>query len=133
MAEPTKVIRILEQIAALGVRLSIDDFGTGYSSLAYLQRLPVHEVKIDKSFVMPLNSDPGALAIVRSIIDLARNLDLDVVAEGVEDLRCWDRLRDLGCDQAQGYYLSRPISGDDLRTWLIGRRAHGATPVSPLH
>lgn len=121
MAEPAKVVRILEELAAFGIRLSVDDFGTGYSSLAYLQRLPVHEVKIDKSFVMPLLDDPGAGAIVRSVIDLARNLGLLVVAEGVESSAHWEVLAGLGCDEAQGYYLSRPIPGAELLVLMLAR------------
>jgi EAL domain-containing protein (putative c-di-GMP-specific phosphodiesterase class I) len=123
MSEPAKIIRVLDQLAALGVRLSVDDFGTGYSSLAYLQQLPVQEVKIDKSFVLPLTTEPGAAAIVRSVIDLARNLGLSVVAEGVEDQRCWDRLRQLGCDRAQGYFLSRAIPPAEFAAWLDERAA----------
>jgi predicted signal transduction protein with EAL and GGDEF domain len=121
MSDPAKVVKVLEELATLGCRLSIDDFGTGYSSLAYLQRLPVHEIKIDKSFVFPLNSDRGAAAIVASVIDLARNLDLIVLAEGVEDRRCWDRLAELGCDRGQGYYLSRAIPAKELEDWLHDR------------
>ena len=121
MSEPAKVVKVLEELAALGCRLSIDDFGTGYSSLAYIQRLPVHEIKIDKSFVFPLTTDRGAAAIVTSVIDLARNLGLVVMAEGVEDRRCWDRLAELGCDLAQGYYLSRAIPAKELEEWLTDR------------
>jgi diguanylate cyclase (GGDEF)-like protein len=122
MSEPAIIIRVLKELSALGARLSVDDFGTGYSSLSYLQKLPVHELKIDKSFVFPLTSDPGAEAIVRSIIDLSRNLGLKVVAEGVEDQRAWDRLRRLSCDVAQGYFLSRPIPPSAFEDWLLDRR-----------
>jgi EAL domain-containing protein (putative c-di-GMP-specific phosphodiesterase class I) len=122
MSEPAIIIRVLKELSALGARLSVDDFGTGYSSLSYLQKLPVHELKIDKSFVFPLTSDPGAEAIVRSIIDLSRNLGLKVVAEGVEDQRAWDRLRRLSCDVAQGYFLSRPIPPSAFEEWLLDRR-----------
>jgi len=99
----------LQQLHDLGVRLSVDDFGTGYSSLAYLQRLPVHEVKIDKSFVIPMSVSPSAAAIVRAIVDLAHNLGLSVVAEGVEDERSRQALTMMGCDSMQGYLLSRPL------------------------
>ena len=108
----------LRQLHALGVRLSVDDFGTGYSSLAYLQRLPVHEVKIDKSFVMPMSVSPQAAAIVRAIVDLAHNLGLSVVAEGVEDELSRRSLTTMGCDIMQGYLLSRPLGADQLGDWL---------------
>ena len=121
MTEPDKTMRVLHGLADLGVRLSIDDFGTGHSSLAYLQRLPVHEVKIDKSFIWPITTDRGARAIVQSIIQLAHNLELNVVAEGIEDQATWDALAGLGCDDAQGYYLCRPITTDDLVEWLADR------------
>ena len=110
MADPARTISVLEQLSALGPRLSVDDFGTGYSSLAYLQRLPVDEVKIDKFFVLSMADDNGAEAIVRSVLDLARNLGLHSVAEGVEDRAAFDRLTALGCAEAQGYFMSRPIA-----------------------
>jgi diguanylate cyclase (GGDEF)-like protein/PAS domain S-box-containing protein len=122
LADPTRTKLILEQLSAMGIRLSIDDFGTGYSSLAYLKRLPVSEVKVDRSFVLNMEHDEDDATIVRSTIDLARNLGLDVVAEGVETKAVWDRLRTLGCTAAQGYYLSRPIPPPELRTWLLNRR-----------
>jgi diguanylate cyclase (GGDEF)-like protein len=115
---------VIDHLADLGVRLSIDDFGTGYSSLSRLERLPVHEVKIDKSFVTAMLDNTGHDAIVRSTIDLARNLNLSVVAEGVEDALTWDRLGALGCDIGQGYYLSRPRPADELGGWL-GHRLRG--------
>ena len=116
---------VIDHLAGLGVRLSIDDFGTGYSSLSRLERLPVHEVKIDKSFVTAMLDNDGSDAIVRSTIDLARNLKLAVVAEGVEDASTWDRLGELGCDTGQGYYLSRPRRANELGGWLW-RRQHRA-------
>jgi diguanylate cyclase len=100
------------------VRISIDDFGTGYSSLAYLKRLPVSEIKIDRSFVMNMDDDDDDATIVRSTIDLGRNLGLDVVAEGVESAATWHLLASLGCTAAQGYYLSRPVPGADLLAWI---------------
>ncbi len=106
----------------MGVKLSIDDFGTGYSSLAYLKRLPVDAVKIDKSFVLGMSADGNDGAIVRSTIDLARNLGLRVVAEGVETSEIWTVLRDLGCDFAQGYLISRPLPADELTVWLSQRK-----------
>ena len=105
------------------IRLAIDDFGTGYSSLAYLKRLPVDEIKIDRSFVMHMSEDEDNATIVRSTIDLGRNLGLEVVAEGVETAEIWDTLNSLGCTVAQGYYLSRPVPPDDLQAWLRARQA----------
>ena len=105
----------------MGVRLSIDDFGTGYSSLRYLRELPVSEIKIDRSFVMRMAIDAGDEAVVHSTIDLGRNLGLKVVAEGVESEEIWKQLSDLGCDIAQGFFLSRPVPGDELAAWLKKR------------
>jgi diguanylate cyclase (GGDEF)-like protein/PAS domain S-box-containing protein len=123
LADPARTKLILEQLSEMGIRLSIDDFGTGYSSLAYLKRLPVSEIKIDRSFVMNMDTDEDDATIVRSTIELGRNLGLDVVAEGVESEQAWHRLRGLGCAAAQGYYLSRPVPPDELVTWLARRRA----------
>jgi diguanylate cyclase (GGDEF)-like protein len=109
---------VLERFHVMGERLSIDDFGTGYSSLAYVQRLPVDEVKIDKSFVIDLSANEDNATIVRSIIDLGHNLGLTVCAEGVEDERAQAMLLDYGCDNAQGYLISRPLAADDLLTWV---------------
>ncbi|MGB8862392.1 MAG: EAL domain-containing protein [Ilumatobacteraceae bacterium] len=117
MSDASRTIEVLGQLAKLGVRLSVDDFGTGYSSLSYLQQLPVTEIKIDQVFVSELAFDPNAEAIVRSVLDLARNLGLDAVAEGVEDRAAWERLRALGCSTAQGYFLSRPMAVEELAGW----------------
>ncbi|HSB86830.1 MAG TPA: bifunctional diguanylate cyclase/phosphodiesterase, partial [Ilumatobacteraceae bacterium] len=119
MSDPNRTIAVLEELAAYGLRLSIDDFGTGYSSLAYLQRLPVHEVKIDKCFVLAMNSDSGAEAIVRSVIDLARNLSLHSVAEGVEDYATWQRLCELGCEEAQGFFFARPMRPESVLDYAV--------------
>jgi EAL domain-containing protein (putative c-di-GMP-specific phosphodiesterase class I) len=108
----------LGRLHALGVRISIDDFGTGYTSLAYLRRLPVNELKIDKSFVMNMMRVNDDAVIVRTIIELAHNLGLQVVAEGVEDAETWHALRQLGCNIAQGYHMSRPIDPAALETWF---------------
>jgi len=105
----------------MGITISIDDFGTGYSSLAYLSRLPVQEIKIDKSFVLEMLQDRNAAVIVQTIVDLGANLGLRVVAEGVEDATTWDRLTDLGCALAQGFHLSRPVPAGVLSTWLAER------------
>jgi diguanylate cyclase (GGDEF)-like protein len=126
MADPVRTVSMLERLAALGIEISVDDFGTGYSSLSYLQRLPVQEMKVDKSFVLDMTSSDANTKIVRSIVDLGHNLGLRVVAEGVEDRVTWDALASLRCDIAQGYYLSRPLPGAQLTPWL---QAH-ATPVS---
>jgi EAL domain-containing protein (putative c-di-GMP-specific phosphodiesterase class I) len=127
--DPRRGIDMLERLAAMGVRLSIDDFGTGYSSLAYLQRLPVHELKVDRAFVMGIGADRNNAAIVRTIVDLGHNLGLSVVAEGVEDQLCWDALRAMGCDIAQGYALSRPIPAATLDQWLQDRRTVAVPPL----
>jgi diguanylate cyclase (GGDEF)-like protein/PAS domain S-box-containing protein len=111
-------IETVVRLSALGVGLSIDDFGTGYSSLAYLKRLPVNEIKIDKSFIIGLTEDSASVSIVRPIIELGHNMGLQVVAEGVENRETWDRLLALGCDLAQGYYLCPPVPAADLTRWL---------------
>jgi diguanylate cyclase (GGDEF)-like protein len=118
MADPPRTIAVLERLAALGVRLSVDDFGTGYSSLSYLRRLPVNEVKIDQSFVLRMASEPTDAAVVRSIIELSHNLGLSTVAEGVEDAASWEMLREMGCDEVQGYHLSRPMHSSSFGRWL---------------
>jgi diguanylate cyclase len=111
-------MEVLTDLNGMGVRLSIDDFGTGYSSLAYLKRLPVHEIKIDKSFILNMTVDDNDAVIARSTIDLGRNLGLRVVAEGVETAEVWDKLAVMGCDVAQGYYFSPPAPGDAITRWL---------------
>ena len=110
---------ILERLHKMGQRISIDDFGTGYSSLAYLQGLPVDELKIDRSFVTRLSADSDSAVIVRSTIDLAHYLGLTVVAEGVENEAAMDLLVEYGCESVQGYLLGRPCPVEDLSTWLI--------------
>ncbi|HHH36076.1 MAG TPA: bifunctional diguanylate cyclase/phosphodiesterase [Gammaproteobacteria bacterium] len=118
MHEPERTMEILQQLNAMGVRLSIDDFGTGYSSLAYLSRLPVTEIKIDKSFVMTMDRDDNNVMIVRTTIDLAHNLNLKVVAEGVENEQTQERLAEMGCDCIQGYHIARPMPADNLSGWI---------------
>ncbi len=121
LEDPLRTSPVLERLDTMGVRLSIDDFGTGYSSLRYLRELPVSELKIDRSFVMRMATDAGDEAVVRSAIDLGRNLDLQVVAEGVESEQVWARLTELGCDIAQGFFLHRPVPPDELAAWLTER------------
>lgn len=118
MKDPVHAKQILTRLRDIGITISIDDFGTGYSSLAYLSRLPVDQIKIDKSFVLRMTSDENAAAIVRSTIDLGHELGLRVVAEGVENQEILEQLAALGCDSAQGYHISRPVGPEDLITWL---------------
>ncbi|MCA1598802.1 MAG: EAL domain-containing protein, partial [Chloroflexi bacterium] len=131
MADAERALEVLTRLAALGVGLSVDDFGTGYSSLAYLKRLPVDEVKIDRSFVHDLVTDEADAAIVRATVGLGRSLGLRVVAEGVEDRATWDRLTELGCDTAQGYYLARPLPAVEVERGVHRRRTM-AQPRSRL-
>ena len=114
MEDPERALAVLTQLADAGVRLSIDDFGTGYSSLAYLKNLPVHELKIDRTFVAALTTSERDRVIVDSTVALGNRLGLDVVAEGVEDEATLAALAELGCRQAQGYFFSRPVPADQL-------------------
>ncbi|HYM50699.1 MAG TPA: EAL domain-containing protein [Candidatus Limnocylindrales bacterium] len=118
MTEPARVLDTMNQLRALGLGFSIDDFGTGYSSLAYLQRLPVEEIKIDRSFVGALATDSGSAAIVQATIELAGSLGLNAVAEGVEDETTWRTLQRLGCSAAQGYFISHPMPAGEVPGWL---------------
>lgn len=120
MLDPVGAKRKLNELHKIGIRFAIDDFGTGYSSLSYLKELPVSQLKIDKSFVAHM-AEASNIAIVRSTIELAHNLDLYVVAEGVEDEVTAKLLRDMGCDVAQGFYFSRPIVANELETWWHAR------------
>ena len=117
-ADPEQALQILTRLSEMGVRIAIDDFGTGYSSLSYLKRLPIDEIKIDKSFILGMANDENDATIVRSTIDLGHNLGLKVVAEGIEDQTTWNLLTTWKCDFAQGYFLSRPLPAPDLKTWL---------------
>ena len=129
MLELDQVLALLDRISGMGVTLSVDDFGTGYSSLSYLHALPVGEVKIDRSFIVPMAAKVGDLGVVRAIVDLGHNLGLRVVAEGVEDRFTWDELAALGCDLVQGYFVSRPQPPDVLTDWLLSwDRSALATP-----
>ncbi len=119
MTDPETSIATLRRVREYGVRVSLDDFGTGYSSMSYLRNLPLDELKIDRSFVRGLGDGPGRdEVLVRSVVDLAHNLALPVVAEGVEDVETQTVLRDMGCDTVQGYHLSRPMPGDAVTAWL---------------
>jgi EAL domain-containing protein (putative c-di-GMP-specific phosphodiesterase class I) len=119
--DPIRALRILDALAALGVNLSIDDFGTGYSSLSHLARMPVHELKIDRSFVNGLETDLEFSAIVRSAIEMGHSLGLKVVAEGIETEAAGVRLRDFGCDIGQGYLYAKPMPRADFEMWLDGK------------
>jgi diguanylate cyclase (GGDEF)-like protein len=130
MDDPVRALQTLEGLHAMGVDLSIDDFGTGYSSLAYLKRLPVQELKIDKSFVLKMERDADDAKIVRSTIDLGHNMGLKVVAEGIESLVVWDLLAKMGCDQGQGYFMSKPMPSDQLPEWLGNWAAPGSAVES---
>ena len=118
MDDPVRAQLTLERLHHMGLELAIDDFGTGYSSLAYLKSLPVDELKIDKSFVLNMEHDVDNAKIVKSTIDLGHNLGLRVVAEGLETLPAWQLLRQMGCDQGQGYFISKPMPGDKFIAWL---------------
>jgi diguanylate cyclase (GGDEF)-like protein len=137
MDDPQRAQATLDRLSTLGFKLAIDDFGTGYSSLAYLKRLPVDELKIDKSFVMNMETDADDAAIVRSTIDLAHNLGLSVVAEGVENATVWNMLRELNCDQAQGFHMGRPMVASEFTKWSAGwlaqRRPSEAHNAPVLH
>lgn len=118
MHDQERSLETLNQLAQFGLKLSIDDFGTGYSSLSYLSQLPVNEIKIDKSFVMGMKHNKQDNVIVQMTIDLAKNLELIVVAEGIEDAETYDALTRLNCHMGQGYHMSKPIPADDFLTWL---------------
>jgi diguanylate cyclase len=118
MDDPVRALSTLDKLSTMNIKLSIDDFGTGYSSLAYLKRLPVNELKIDKSFILKMEQDESDMKIVQSTIDLGHNLGLKVVAEGIENNVVWDLLRKMGCDSGQGYYMSKPMPASDFEAWI---------------
>jgi diguanylate cyclase (GGDEF)-like protein len=128
MTDPERALATVGRLSELGVRLSVDDFGTGYSSLANLRRLPIDDLKIDRSFVSPMLADESDLIIVRSTINLGHDLGLRIIAEGVEDSATLEHLATLGCDLAQGYHLSRPLAADAFGRWLADTPRHAATP-----
>lgn len=142
MTDPVQASLTLAAIKKLGVRVAVDDFGTGYSSLSYLNQLPLDEVKIDRSFISRLIRDPQTSSIVRTAIDLSHALGLDAVAEGVEDEPTLERLRLLGCDRAQGYFIARPMPADAVLPWLqryvpapaaVTVASAEAKPSTPVH
>jgi EAL domain-containing protein (putative c-di-GMP-specific phosphodiesterase class I) len=118
MSDSQRALETLERVHCLGIRLAIDDFGTGYSSLGHLKRLPVDEIKIDKSFVLDMTGDDNDLAIVRTTIDLGHNLGKRVVAEGVETEAAWAMVAELHCDLAQGYFISSAVPAAQIVDWL---------------
>jgi EAL domain-containing protein (putative c-di-GMP-specific phosphodiesterase class I) len=128
MTDPAGAGEVLAKLHGIGLRLSIDDFGTGYSSLSHLRKLPVDEIKVDRSFVSTMNHNEDDATIVRSTIEMAHHLGLEVVAEGVETPEGLNRLIEMGCDAAQGYYFSRPLPAGELIGWL--RESSWASPRS---
>jgi len=131
MEDPAHAQKVLDRLAALGVHLSIDDYGIGYSSLSYIMKLPVDELKIDRSFISKMITNPEVSTIVRSTIELGHNLGLKVAAEGVENAAEWNLLARLGCDQAQGYFMSVPLPPEQLTEWLHASRFAGPEPLEP--
>jgi EAL domain-containing protein (putative c-di-GMP-specific phosphodiesterase class I) len=129
MADAARSQQVMTGLRALGVRLSIDDYGTGYSSLSYLRALPVDELKLDRSFVGQLTSDERAAAIVRSTLQLSRDLGMTMVVEGVEDAATLDALRGWGCEYAQGYFIARPMPGGDIIGWLASQERSVLRPA----
>ena len=125
MSDPTRTVAILQRLADMGIQLSIDDYGTGHASLAYLRRLPVHELKIDRAFIQHLANNPNDTQIVRSTIELAHSLGVQVVAEGVEDAAVLAVLQEHGCDLVQGFHLGRPVPAEAL----AGLVPHAASPA----
>jgi EAL domain-containing protein (putative c-di-GMP-specific phosphodiesterase class I) len=127
MGDAARCMEVLQRLHDLGVRLSIDDFGTGYSSMSYLRRLPVDELKVDRSFVLGMTTNSADAVLVRTAIDLGHNLGLTVVAEGVEGAEHVQALRELGCDIAQGYHYARPMPAADLTDWMRTRQRLATT------
>ena len=127
MDDPGIGLRLLQRLRDLGLRISIDDFGAGYSSFAYLRNFPATQLKIDRSFVSDMRSDPRSVKLVRSIIDLGHHLGLEVVAEGVEDATTLALLRGLDCDRAQGWHIRKPAPAADLIASLEGTPAAGGS------
>jgi len=118
MSNPVHAAELLSELDEMGIKLAVDDFGMGFSSLSYLKKLPVDELKIDKSFVIGMKDNASDEVIVHSTIELAHNLGLEVVAEGVEEKIVYEKLKKYSCDTAQGYYMSKPMPIDKLESWL---------------
>jgi len=118
MHDPSEVIRSLHQLSEHGMKLAIDDFGTGYSSLAYLKKFPVDTLKIDKAFITDVSSDNDDVAIVEAVLGLGKHFNMKVVAEGIEDEAQLEFLREQGCETAQGYLVSKPLTGTQYMDWL---------------
>jgi EAL domain-containing protein (putative c-di-GMP-specific phosphodiesterase class I) len=133
MKDLPATLRMMEQLRVLGIRFSIDDFGTGYSSLSHLQRLPVDEIKIDRSFIQEIDNHQHDDAIVRSTIGLGHALNLKVVAEGVESASSWEMLRRLGCDLIQGYFVSKPLPAREFTAWIAARTIDRGAIVHPTN
>ena len=129
MIEPVRAERVLRELAALGIRISLDDFGAGYTSLGQLRTLPISELKIDLSLVIPMTREPGAALIVRSVVDLGRSLGLTLVAEGVEGVTTLNALARMGCDEAQGYHFSPALAADAFDAWCVSRPRRLALPL----
>jgi len=133
MSDPQRILDVLARLSEAGIALSLDDYGTGYSSLAYLKRLPIRELKIDRSFVCNMDTDDQDATIVRSTVELANNLHLRVVAEGVETNANWTALADMGAQLAQGYLLTAPLPASDFDAWIETWTHRPARPADPLH
>ena len=129
MADRDRARSILIRLRDQGIQIAVDDFGTGYSSLAYLRELPIDELKLDRSFVFPMADDARAAALVASTIALAHSLGLRMVAEGVESQVAYTELSRYGCDQAQGFFMSRPVPAAELDHWITSRSATGTGTV----
>jgi len=133
MTDPDEAMRMMAELNSAGIRLSIDDFGTGYSSLSYLKRLPVDELKIDRSFVMELTGNRDDQLLVRTTLNMGHNFSMAVVAEGVEDEQTLNLLREMGCDLAQGYHIARPMAGKDFTVWLANYQQSLAALTKPQY
>ena len=128
ITQPEQALETLRTLSSMGVRIAIDDFGTGYSSLSFLQRFPIHRLKIDKSFVSNIATERNVRTLVKTIIAMADSLDLEVVAEGVETVQQLHVLADLGCSQAQGYLISHPVSPQEIPAALVELNQVGKWP-----